>query len=102
MSAYAELLDSRSFDLPFVEADLHYLAPMAERAFNYTYDPPPGVPRSNTRPETHRVAIHDMRPIESELSLDREGFELLGYRSAVRDTTTMTRCARFITRNRSG
>jgi len=85
MSAYAELLDSRSFDLPFVEADLHYLAPMAERAFNYTYDPPPGVPRSNTRPETHRVAIHDMRPIESELSLDREGFEVLGYRSAVRD-----------------
>jgi hypothetical protein len=85
MSAYAELRDDRALDLPVVLADLHYLKPMAERPFNYTYDPPPGVPRSNTEHETHRVPIHDMRPIESEISLDREGFELLGHRSAVRD-----------------
>jgi hypothetical protein len=72
-------------DLPFVRADLHYLARMVERPRNYTFDPPPGTPKSNAVHETHRVAIHDLRPIESEISLDREGFELLGHVSAVRN-----------------
>jgi hypothetical protein len=31
-----------------VEADPVYLAPMTERPHSYTYDPPPGVPRTNT------------------------------------------------------
>jgi hypothetical protein len=83
MSAVAELRDR--LDLPYVEAELHYLGRMTERPRNYTYDPPPGVPRSNTVHETHIVPIHDMRGIEREISLDREGFELIGHRSAVRD-----------------
>ena len=85
MSAHAELRDHPALDLPFVEADLHYLGRMNERPRNYTFDPPPGVPRSNIVTETHRVPIHDLRPIEAEISLDREGFELLGHVSAVRD-----------------
>ena len=36
--------------LPHVEADMNYLAPMAERPRNYTFEPPAGVPRSNTEP----------------------------------------------------
>ena len=32
----------RIADLPHVEAELNYLAPMAERPRNYTYDPPAG------------------------------------------------------------
>jgi hypothetical protein len=68
-----------------VEADLHYLAPMTERPRNYTYDPPPGIPRSNTAHETHRVPIYDARPIASEISLDREGFAIVEQVSAVRD-----------------
>ena len=46
--------------LPHIDADLHYLAPMAERPRNYTYEPPAGVPRSNTAHETRRVPILDL------------------------------------------
>jgi len=83
MSAHAETIDR--LDLPYVEAELHYLAHMTERPRNYTFDPPPGVPRSNTVHETHVVPIYDLREIDAEISLDREGFELIGHRSAVRD-----------------
>src|ERR1700730_6477829 len=85
MSAFAELHDRPALDLPYVEAELHYLGRMTERPRNYTYDPPPGVPRSNIVSATHSVPIHDLRPIEGRISLDREGFELLGHVSAVRD-----------------
>ena len=42
-------------NLSSVQADMNYLAPMLERPRNYTYEPPPGVPRSNTQHEAHRV-----------------------------------------------
>jgi len=84
MSAYAEVAE-RLDDLPYVEAELNYLVPMNERPRNYTFDPPPGVPRSNTVHEAHLVPIHSARPVESEISLDRQGFALLHYQSAVRD-----------------
>ena len=72
-------------DLPRVEADLHYLAPMSERPRNYASEPPAGVPRSNTAPETHTMPIHDVRAIASEISLDREGFAVLRHETDVRD-----------------
>ena len=68
-----------------VEADLVYLAPMTEIPHSYTCDPPPGVPRTNTANAPHRVTVHDARPIVADLSLDREGFELIEQRSAVHD-----------------
>ncbi|HZB93774.1 MAG TPA: CmcJ/NvfI family oxidoreductase, partial [Stellaceae bacterium] len=71
--------------LTHVDAALNYLAPMAERPRNYACEPPVGVPRSNTAPETHRVPIYDARPIASDVSLDREGFALLGHETAMRD-----------------
>jgi hypothetical protein len=43
------------------------------------------VPRSNTANEPHRVTIYDARPAARDLSLDREGFELVEHRSVVRD-----------------
>jgi len=66
---------SRTID---VEADLLYIAPMTERAHSYTYDPPPGVPRTNTVNAAHRVIVNDARPITVDLSLDREQPELYG------------------------
>jgi hypothetical protein len=72
-------------DLPHVDATLNYLVPMAERPRNYTFDPPPGVPRSNLEREPRTVAIHDVRPVASDVSLDREGFAVLHGASAVRD-----------------
>jgi hypothetical protein len=71
--------------LPFVQGALTYLAKMAERARTYTYDPGPGIPRSNLQLETHTMPIHDMRPVAHAVSLDREGFVLLEHRSAARD-----------------
>ena len=71
--------------LPLVEAELNYLAATNERPRNYTYDPPPGVPRSNSSRELHRVAIQSARPIEADVSLDREGFAVLHHASQVHD-----------------
>jgi hypothetical protein len=76
---------ARIADLPHVEATLNYLAPMTERPRNYTFDPPPRVPRSNSTHEAHIVSIHDARVIASDIALDREGFAVLNYRSDVRD-----------------
>ncbi len=72
-------------NLPTVEATLNYIAPMSERPRNYTFDPQPGVPRSNVEPEAHIVPIHDVRPIASSVSLDHEGFAVLHHASAVHD-----------------
>ncbi len=71
--------------LPLVEAELNYLAATTERPRNYTYDPPPGVPRSNSTRELHRVAIQSARPIADDVSLDREGFAVLHHASQVHD-----------------
>jgi hypothetical protein len=71
--------------LPHIDAELHYLVPMAEKPRTYTYDPPAGVVRSNTAYETHTLPIYDARPVESEVSLDQQGFAVRRHRSAVRD-----------------
>jgi hypothetical protein len=72
-------------ELPLVEAELNYLAATTEHPRNYTYDPPPGIPRSNTTREAHRVPIHSARPIAADISLDRQGFALLHHTSQVHD-----------------
>jgi len=69
--------------LPYVEAELNYLAPMAERPRYYAYDA--GEVSSNMTPEPHRVHIRDMRPIAVEVELDRQGFALVEQHTAVRD-----------------
>ena len=68
-----------------VDADLHYLARIAERPFTYTFDPPPNAQRSNIEAETHTVPIYDLRPVAPNLSIDREGFELLQSPTAMGD-----------------
>ncbi len=72
-------------ELPYVEAELNYLAPMTERPRYYAYEPQPGEPHSNLTPEPHQMHIHSLRPIADELGLDVQGFALLEQRSAVRD-----------------
>ena len=76
---------SKSDSLPYVEAELNYLAPTSERPRYYAYEPD-----SSDRPavmpiEPHTVQIHDLRPIADDLGLDVQGFALLEQRSAVRD-----------------
>src|ERR1700730_16602961 len=68
-----------------VEAKLLYVAPTSAKPRTYTYDPPPGIPRTSTVDELHTVAIRDVRPIVSTVSLDREGLTVVQHQSSVRD-----------------
>ncbi len=71
--------------LPQVAAPVVYLAQMAEKPHSYAYQVPPEIPVSNIVTETRTVAIHDMRPVVNDLSLDQEGFALIDSPTAVRD-----------------
>ncbi len=76
---------ARTQSFPFVSAELNYCAPMTEKLFNYTCDPPPGMPRTNAVPDPRTVRIHSARAVESSLSLDVEGFAVAPHKSAVAD-----------------
>jgi hypothetical protein len=69
----------------FVRADFNYLAPSPNRPRTYTFEPPPGEPKSNIVPEPHSLPVHDIRAISGPVSLDREGFALVRQNSAVKD-----------------
>ncbi len=72
--------------LPSVEAELLYLTPSPEKPYVLAYLPgEDGQPIANTEYESHRVLIHDARPLTAGLSLDREGFAFAEHRSAVTD-----------------
>ncbi len=71
--------------LPFVKAELNYLAPVAGKPRTYAFDPPPGEPKSTALPESHVVPIFDGRLIAQNFSLDREGFALVRHPTVVRN-----------------
>ncbi len=71
--------------LPFVTAELNYLAPTVGKPRAYAFDPPPGEPKSTVLPEAHQVPIFDGRLIARSFSLDREGFELVRHPTVVRN-----------------
>ena len=72
-------------ELPYVEAELNYLVPIGERPRYYAYTPGPDDAPPNMIHEPHVVPIRSMRPIQSEIGLDTQGFALVEQRSAVRD-----------------
>ena len=86
MSLNTQVLD-RQFveELPYVEANLHYLVPMAEKPVNYTYETPAGIPRQNGIYQPQSLPIRNARSIVENLSLDREGFALTEHRTKVRN-----------------
>src|SRR6201998_2473410 len=79
------LQETRIESLPFVTAELNYLAPTPGKPRTYAYDPPPGEPKSTNLPEPHDVPIFDGRPIAKSFSLDREGFALVKHPTIVRN-----------------
>jgi hypothetical protein len=85
MSAHAALRDDDVLELPHVDGELNFLGPMTEAPYSYTFDPPPGTPRSNYVNAAHVVPILDARVAAPDATLDAEGFALLRHRSAVRD-----------------
>src|SRR5208282_4373270 len=70
-------------ELDSIVAPLNFLVPMAEKPVGYNYEPPPGTPVRTTRNIEYQVRIRDARPMVDRLSLDKEGFVLLHYETAV-------------------
>ncbi len=66
-------------------AVLNYLEPISKRPRSYTYEPLANLPWMNIRSVEIEIAVRDARPIVGEITLDRQGFELVKHRSAVRD-----------------
>ncbi len=86
MSLNNQVLDKPiSAELPYVEANLTYLVPTAEKPVNYTYEPPAGIPRTNATYQTHKLPIYNARSISENISLEREGFALTGHHTNVRN-----------------
>jgi hypothetical protein len=85
--AYREIImglhQTKIESLPFVTAELNYLAPVQGKPRTYAFDPPPGEPKSTALPEPHRVPIFDARRIADTVSLDREGFALVRHPTSV-------------------
>jgi hypothetical protein len=79
------LQETKIESLPFVKAELNYLAPVAGKPRTYAFDPPPGVPKSTALPEPHVLPIFDGRVVANNFSLDREGFELVRHPTVVRN-----------------
>ncbi len=79
------LQETKIESLPFVKAELNYLAPTSGKPRTYAFDPPPGEPKSTNLPEPHLLPIFDGRPIAESFSLDREGFELVRHPTVVRN-----------------
>jgi len=71
--------------LPHVAAGLSYLDPPSGKPRWLEYEPPPGVPRTTAVYREHTVAIRDVRPVASTLSLEHEGFQLLSAPTSVRN-----------------
>src|ERR1043165_10220867 len=68
-----------------VRAMLRTLGDRGERPYFLAYEPAVGVPTRNTKGNRQTVAIADARTLAPPPSLDREGFMLVGHRSAVSD-----------------
>jgi hypothetical protein len=68
----------------FVQATLNYFVEASEKPVIYTYEPPPGIPRTTGKTEPRLVLIRNARLTE-ELSLDRQGFQLVRQETAVLD-----------------
>jgi hypothetical protein len=79
------LIERKIESLPFVHAQLNYLAPTDGKPRTYAFDPPPGEAKSTALPEARQVPIFDGRPVADSFSLDREGFALVRHPTAVRD-----------------
>lgn len=65
-----------------VRASLNYTRNTGMRPVNYTFDPPPGVPRNSGEVDAHQVLIRNARH-RRELTLDVAGFEMIKHRSSL-------------------
>jgi hypothetical protein len=79
------LIERKIESLPFVLAEMNFLAPTDGKPRTYAFDPPSGEPKSTALGEPHQVPVFDGRPASNSFSLDREGFALVRHPTSVRD-----------------
>jgi hypothetical protein len=72
-------------NLPAVEAVLNYVAPATERVRRGISFPSLDVPQTTAGNTAHKVLIRDARPVAKEITLDRNGFELVAHHSEVQN-----------------
>jgi hypothetical protein len=68
-----------------VEAVLNYIADSGEKPVYYAYEPPAGIPRQTGRFAPQSVSIQNGRALGRELTLDKQGFELVKHETSVSD-----------------
>ena len=78
------VIDEAIEDFTTVRAVLNYTRNTGVRPVNYTFEPPPGVPRNSGEIDARTVTINDARRVNGP-KLDVSGFELLDHRSSLTD-----------------
>ncbi|MBV8056114.1 MAG: methyltransferase [Deltaproteobacteria bacterium] len=68
-----------------LEASLNYIAESSEKPVYYAYEPPPGILRQTGQFAPQSVPIQNGRALVNQLSLDKQGFELVNHETAVGD-----------------
>jgi hypothetical protein len=67
-----------------IEAVLNYTRNTGVRPVNYTFEPPPGVPRNSGEIDARSMTIRNARTVKG-LALDLNGFEMISHRSTLSD-----------------
>ncbi|MEE2689050.1 MAG: CmcJ/NvfI family oxidoreductase [Pseudomonadota bacterium] len=80
-----ETLSSTGIDLPNVSGSLAFIKPQDTKPIFHSSALTGAIPKVFFELEAHDVAVADMRPVAPELSVDKEGFELLLQPTAVDD-----------------
>lgn len=85
------LQETKIESLPFVTAELNYLAPVSGKPRTYAFDPPPGEPKSTSLPEPHQVPIFDARLIAQISRSTAKVLRWCGIQPRSRTSATTTR-----------
>ena len=76
---------SESTAVHHVRASLTFIVPQETKPYFESAALTGGLPKVHYETEVHRVDVRDMRRIADRLSLDRQGFVLVGHETAVED-----------------
>jgi hypothetical protein len=68
-----------------IEALLNYVTDASEKPVYYAFEPPPGIPRQSGQFAAQSIPIRNGRALPDELSLDKQGFELVNHETSVSD-----------------
>jgi hypothetical protein len=68
-----------------IEALLNYVTDASEKPVYYAFEPPPGIPRQSGQFAAQSIPIRNGRALLDELSLDKQGFELVNHETSVSD-----------------